>query len=73
MTTRNISETMLMNPATGSVAPESEWRADYEDCKARAERTDESLSDLWGGPDFEDAGLVEVIQGEDGDWIEKEI
>ena len=44
-------EKMLMNPATGSVAPESEWLEDFESMSA----------DEWGGDSFEDAGLVEVV------------
>lgn len=67
-----MTERMLMNPATGSIAPESEWRSDYEDCQLHAERTGENLSALWGGPDFEDAGLIEVVQDENGEWKEAE-
>lgn len=60
---------MLMNPATGSVASREEWDADFKS----------STHEEWGGEDFEDAGLVEVIpniEGEDGydpqagDWRE---
>lgn len=50
---------MLMNPETGSVAPESEWLADFESMTAEE----------WGGESFDDAGLVEVvpnIEGEEG-------
>lgn len=42
---------MLMNIHTGSVAPESEWREDF------AHMTPEE----WGGENFEDGDLVEVI------------
>lgn len=60
MTIENIiiaHETMLMNPVTGSVAPESEW------CKDFASMTDEE----WGGDTFESAGLIEVRKNVDGD------
>lgn len=61
---------ILMNPATGSVATESEWLDSFEGMNAEA----------WGGVSFEDAGLVEVvpnIEGEEGydpeygQWREK--
>lgn len=64
---------MLMNPVTGSVAPESEWRQDFADVAP------EDRVDVWGGPRFEDGGLIEVIpniQGQPGydpnygDWRE---
>lgn len=44
-------ERMLMNPATGSVASESEWLEDFENMSA----------DEWGGDSFEDGGLIEVV------------
>ena len=50
----------FMNPATGSVATREEWKADFESMTAEE----------WGGQTFEDAGLVEVVQDENGDWIE---
>ena len=53
-------EKMLMNPATGSVATLEEWKADFESMTAEE----------WGGETFECAGLVEVVQNENGDWIE---
>lgn len=52
-------EKMLMNPHTGSVAPESEWRKDFESMTAEE----------WGGNSFEDADLIEVVpnvEGEEG-------
>lgn len=55
--------TMLMNPATGSVATEAEWRAEFQ-----AMTADERLA-LWGGSRFEDADLVEVVKRH-GDWVE---
>lgn len=56
---------MLMNPFTGSVAPESEWRADFADIAP------EDLPEVWGGPNFEDAGLVEVVWDDAAeDWRE---
>ena len=59
-TTNTTTETMLMNPAAGSVATLEEWKADFESMTAEE----------WGGQNFEDAGLVEVVQDENGDWIE---
>ena len=50
----------FMNPATGSVATLEEWKADFESMTAEE----------WGGQNFEDAGLVEVVQDENGYWIE---
>lgn len=44
----------LMNPATGSVAPEIEWRAEFA-CIAPEYRVE-----VWGGSNFEDGGLIEV-------------
>lgn len=46
-----FTEPMLMNPHTGSVAPESEWRHDFASMSAEE----------WGGDNFEDADLVEVV------------
>ena len=50
----------FMNPATGSVSTIEEWKSDFESMTAEE----------WGGQNFEDAGLVEVVQDENGDWIE---
>ena len=47
---------MFMNPATGSVAPASEWRAEFE----------AATPEEWGGENFEDAGLVEVVENREG-------
>jgi hypothetical protein len=47
---------LLMNPETGTVQTEEDWRADF----ATAEQ------ELWGGPNFEDARLVEVVEASDG-------
>ena len=55
--------TMLMNPCTGSVATETEWRAEFQ-----AMTADERLA-LWGGSRFEDADQVEVVKRH-GDWVE---
>lgn len=55
---------LLMNPFTGSVAPESEWRKDYEYMMQQ-----EDGDCLWGGKEFDDAGLVEVRRNENGDWV----
>lgn len=49
---------LLMNPATGSVAPESEWMADFQ----------AMTPEEWGGENFEDAGLIEVVPDGDGWW-----
>lgn len=50
----SATEKMLMNPATGSVAPESEWREDFA-----------SMShEEWGGETFEDAELIEVVKND---------
>jgi len=51
----------LMNPHTGSVAPEAEWMADFESMTAEE----------WGGERFEDAGLIEVIRDREGNWTER--
>ena len=47
---RGIADTMMMNPATGSVSPLSDWVCDYM----------ELTPEEWGGHYFSDAGLVEV-------------
>ena len=57
---KTTTETMIMNPATGIVATIEEWKADFESMTSKE----------WGGETFEDAGLVEVVQDENGDWIE---
>ena len=59
-TTHTTTENMLMNPATGSVASLEEWKADF----------DSMTAEEWGGETFESARLVEVVQDENGDWIE---
>lgn len=51
------TERMLMNPYTGSVAPESEWRADFENMTA----------EQWGGESFEDGELIEVVRNTPGE------
>ena len=51
---------MLMNPVTGSVAPESEWRQDFADVAP------EDRIDVWGGPRFENGGLIEVVPNIEG-------
>ena len=58
-TTSTHDDTMLMNPKTGGVAPESEWRTDFENI----------ASVVWGGPKFEDAGLIEVERDVKGRWV----
>lgn len=52
--------TMLMNPATGSVAPREEWEQDFR----------EMTAEEWGGDTFESAGLVEVEPDGTGWWKE---
>lgn len=49
-------EKMLMNPNTGSVAPESEWVNDFNTMSPEE----------WGGDRFEDAGLIEVVPNVEG-------
>ena len=51
----NKITTYLMNPPTGSVDTEENWRADFED----------TVPELWGGPAFEDAELIEVYYNTD--------
>lgn len=46
---------LFMNLVTGSVAPLEEWKQDF------AEIAPEEREHLWGGKDFEDGGLVEVV------------
>lgn len=46
-----------MNPRTGTVQTIDEWREDFE----------HSDPDEWGGEDFEDAELVEVVQNIPGE------
>lgn len=54
---------MMMNPATGSVSPLSDWVCDYM----------ELTPEEWGGHYFSDAGLVEVRRTADGGWEEDDI
>lgn len=49
--------TMLMNPVTGNVASYEEWAHDFEVMSAEE----------WGGENFEDAGLVEVVRNVEGE------
>ena len=51
-------ETMLMEPHTGAVATKSEWMEVFKSC----------TPEEWGGENFEDAGLVEVVPDGDGWW-----
>ncbi len=60
---RGIADPMMMNPATGSVAPLSDWICDYM----------ELTPEEWGGHYFSDAGLVEVRRTADGGWEEADI
>lgn len=55
MTTR-----YFMNPATGSVASLEEWMSDFNDIEP------EERPDLWGGPNFDDGGLIEVVKNVEG-------
>lgn len=52
--------TMLMNPATGSVAPREEWEEDFRSM----------TPEEWGGDTFESANLVEVVPDGSGWWKE---
>lgn len=60
---RGIADQMMMNPATGSVSPLSDWVCDYM----------ELTPEEWGGHYFSDAGLVEVRRTADGGWEEADI
>ncbi len=60
---RGIADPMMMNPATGSVSPLSDWICDYM----------ELTPEEWGGHYFSDAGLVEVRRTADGGWEEDDI
>lgn len=52
---------MLMNPLTGTVQTEAEWKADFRSMQ----------SEQWGGESFEGAELTEVEWDEaSGTWIE---
>lgn len=59
---RGIADPMMMNPATGSVSPLSDWVCDYM----------ELTPEEWGGHYFSDAGLVAVRRTADGGWEEVE-
>lgn len=63
-----MKEKMLMNPATGSVAPASEWRADYEAQAGKTEWDGEREIELFPEPDLD--SLVEVTKDADGAWVE---
>ena len=60
---RGIADPMMMNPATGSVSPLSDWVCDYM----------ELTPEEWGGHYFSDAGLAEVRRTADGGWEEADI
>lgn len=63
----NTMEKMFMNPFTGSVAPEPEWREDF------AAIAPEDRPVVWGGDTFESAGLIPVVWDTDAqDWREAE-
>lgn len=51
---------MLMNPHSGFVQSESEWKDDFKN----------TPPEMWGGPDFDDAELLEVEPDGDGGWKE---
>ena len=51
--------TYLMNPYTGTVQSQDAWLSDFDNCEPEE----------WGGPEFGDAELLEVvpnIEGEEG-------
>jgi len=52
----------LMHPVSGEVQTEREWIKEYL----------EMAPELWGGPKFEDAGLIEVVKDTYGEWVEGE-
>ena len=64
---RHYFEPQLMNIHTGSVAPLSEWKDDFYYYMSLGE--EEGIK-LWGGKFFDDAGLVPVIEDEEGTWIQ---
>lgn len=55
-------EKMLMNVHTGSVSSREEWLEVFNTC----------TPEEWGGENFEDAGLVEVVPDGEGGWKEAE-
>ncbi|WP_205224886.1 hypothetical protein [Desulfogranum marinum] len=55
-----MTMTMLMNPHSGSVATEEEWREKFAN----------SSPEEWGGENFEDADLTPVIFNSVGVWVE---
>lgn len=55
---KRVAQIALMDPNTGDVMPRFAWEREYRELTA----------DVWGGPNFEDAGLVEVVMGENGKW-----
>ena len=50
----------LMNPVTGSIDTEEDWRAVFRSVSPEE----------WGGDDFDDAKLVPVIYTDDSGWVE---
>jgi len=56
------TDRMMMEVHSGIVQSESEWRKEFE----------RMAPELWGGPDFEDADLIEVVfDKETGTWTQK--
>ena len=47
----------LMNPHTGTVQTRDEWLADFGACEPEE----------WGGENFEDADLIEVVPNIEGE------
>ena len=52
----------LMNPYTGTIQTETEWLDDFHN----------TAPELWGGPEFTDAELIEVREDEYGTLYEVE-
>ena|GEM_PF-3365353 len=55
-----MDEKMLMNPHTGSVDSEENWKAGFESMTAEE----------WGSGTFEGSCLIEVVPDGEGGWKE---
>ena len=56
-----MSRRFFMNPHTGSVDTEENWRADFASMPP----------EQWGADTFDGAYLIEVVRDEHGGWIEQ--
>lgn len=59
----NDFNTMLIEPKSGLVKSLADWYSDYLRMKP----------EIWGGTEFTDAELVEVVANENGEWVEVEL